>query len=652
MVSSTSSVRAEKCVGIFVLTSLLLIAGCGSQARLFEHDWTKAELDSLPVQRDYPEVGAVVLSNEGTMEVHTQKDLPFSVFEEHKVIRILNDRGKRHANIVIPYSTRSEVREISARTVSPRGAATTLDNATVYDISLYPNFVFYSDQRAKIFTLPAVEDGSIIEYRYQLVIHDPVLWHAWNFQESIPTVRSTFTLVEPSEWKILYRSYGSVKEPEIKTAPQGFKSTYRWEMKHVPALKAELAMPPQEELLTRLALAPIEFKSWNDVARWFHDLWSPRLSAGTEIKELAAGITKGAAGNEEKLRRIFQWVQSQVRYMAVEIGIGGFQPHPAEDVCTNRYGDCKDMTALLCALAREAGIGVYPAFISTWINGKPDTSLPSPLEFDHVIVSAPGIGSGDMWLDATDKGCPFGELPWYDQGLPVLIVQKDGKAELATTPCVTFEHNATEMEWSIRLDTAGNAVVEGRSLCTGAAAAALRNDLIRMAPEDRRSWFEIYLAKQCSGTRLDSFAVAGLPPSGDSLSFIYSFTARKFAERNSRHLILHPWSVAMLDLPDYFRARERTHPLRFQFGERTRARITILLPDNVLPAAAGRDTVHSQFGAAGWQWSYDGPVLTASKEYYFIGDEIEPMLYPAFRQFLDDIRQSDNRELILEMKTH
>lgn len=633
-----------------ICASLLFIAGCGLQQRLFDHDWTAAELDNLPAQQDYPDAGAIVLLNEGKMEVFVQKDLPFSVFEEHKTVRVLNNRGKQYANVVIPYSTGSEVKEVEARTISPQGIVTSLDQTTIYDVSLYPNFVFYSDQRAKIFTLPAVEDGSVIEYHYQIVIHDPTLWHSWNFQESIPTLRSAFTLVEPAEWEILYRSYGSIGKPNIKTAPQGFKSAYQWEIKNIPAMKTELAMPPQRELLTRIALAPIEFKSWNDVARWFDELWSQRLKTEAGVKELAASITKGATSNEEKLKRIFAWVQSRVRYIAVEIGIGGYQPHPVENICTNRYGDCKDMTALLCALARESGIDTYPAFISTWINGKPDTSLPSPLQFDHVIVSAPALGTGGVWLDATDKGCPFGQIPWYDQGLPVLIVRKEGRAELTATPLTPFDNNATEMEWNVRLDTTGSAVIRGRSTYTGSAATDMRNDLIRMAPDNRRKWYEMYLARQCSGIRLDSFAVAGVSPVEDSLVVVYDLTSEMFADRNSRRLIVHPWSIAMLDLPDYFRAAERTHPLRFQFGERTRARLNIRIPDGISAPAAWRDTVSSQFGAAGWQWSFDGSTLMALKEYFFTGNEIEPGRYPAFRQFLDNIRRSDNRELILEMK--
>ncbi len=178
----------------------------------------------------------------------------------------------------------------------------------------------------------------------------------------------------------------------------------------------------------------------------------------------------------------------------------------------------------------------------------------------------------------------------------------------------------------------------------------MRNELLRMAPEYRRRWLEIYLAKQCSGTQLDSFSIAGLLPIEDSLSIVYDFTAQMFAARDSRHLIVQPWSIAMPDLPDYFRATERTHPLRLQFGERTSARLRILLPEGILPTAPGKDTVHSQFGSADWQWSCNGSTLTASKEYFFIGDEIEPKAYPAFRQFMDNIRKSDNRELILDVK--
>lgn len=651
MVKSPARLPAEWIQAVIV-ASLFLIAGCAPQSKLAESGWSKKSPSELPTQEQYPDAGAIVLFHEGKMEVFAHGDLPFSVFEEHKVVRVLNNRGKQYANVIIPYSSRSEVQEIDAQTISPQGAITPLDKSTIFDVTLYPNFIFYSDQRAKIFTMPAVEEGSIIEYRYQVTLHDPTLWHAWNFQDNIPTLQSRFTLIKPSEWDILYRSYGPVGEPEFKKAPQGFKSTHIWEMKNVPALKTESAMPPQRELLTRVALAPIEFKSWNDVSHWLNDLWSPCVHGGPRTKEIAAKVTAGATGDEEKLRRIFNWVQSNVRYIAVEIGIGGYQPHQADDVCTNLYGDCKDMTILLCSLAREAGIDLQPAFLSTWFNGKPDTSLPSPLHFDHVIAHASSIGTKELWLDATDKGCPFKQLPWYDQGLPVLLVHKNSTAELAVIPCIASDSNRTVIEWNVQLDTTGTALINGHTTYEGVSAAEIRNDLIWMDHPHQRKWLETSLAKQSPGIQLDSFFIAGLSPLEDSLVVHYFFRTNMFAQWNSRQLILNPWSIAMLDLSNYFRSPTRTHPLRFQFGERILVNLNIALPVNIMHASVARDSVITQFGSAFWQWSCSRTTVSAEKEYSFYGNEIAPDNYPAFRQFLDNIRRLDTHELILEIKEH
>jgi hypothetical protein len=108
-----------------------------------------------------------------------------------------------------------------------------------------------------------------------------------------------------------------------------------------------------------------------------------------------------------------------VRYIAVEIGIGGYQPHDAEEIVTKRYGDCKDMVTAICALARRADVPVLPVLISTHDNGKPDTTLPSPLQFNHLIAFAPDVREEGVWMDATEKACRFTVLPWYDQATAV-----------------------------------------------------------------------------------------------------------------------------------------------------------------------------------------------------------------------------------------
>jgi hypothetical protein len=625
-----------------------LLTSCAPKPTLEKIDWRETPEGIRATEKNFPDEEAVVLQNEGTMEIFIQRDFPISVFEQHKIMRILNARGRDYANIAIPYTSRSEVTDIEARTIGVNGTSTPLDASTIYDVNLYPNFVFYSDQRAKIFTMPAIEDGSIIEYRYRLILHDPTLWHAWNFQESIPTVKSSFTLLTPAEWNVIYKSYGHVDTPDVKKAPQGFKTTYTWKLEHVPALKPELNMPPQHELLTHISFAPVSCKTWDNVAQWFYSLWKDRLQAGPGINELAKTITTNASSDEEKLRQIFTWVQSHIRYIAVEIGIGGYQPHDAEDVYRNRYGYCKDITALLCTLAEATGIELYPAFISTWPNGKADTSLPSPFHFNHVIGFAPSIGRNGCWLDGTDIGCPFGQLPWYDQNLAVLFMERDGKGQIITSPRAIPDSNKTLIEWTMSIDTSNLTRITGCTSMTGAVAAEARNDFLQLSHSDQQQSLEISLAKQCSGAKLDSFSISGTQPMKDPFTISYSFTAPSFVFLSGKQIHMQPGRIAILSMPDYFRSTRRVHPVRFQFGEKIIVNLRIAIPKGYTLTALYHDSVESSFGKAVWSYSSDGMTLTTTKEYFLIGGEIAPEKYPEFQQFLDEIRKRDLMELSLQ----
>ena len=226
------------------------------------------------------------------------------------------------------------------------------------------------------------------------------------------------------------------------------------------------------------------------------------MKIGEKAKQFVAELTKNAGSDEEKLKLISSWIRDRIRYIAVAIGIGGFRPHSADNIFLNQYGDCKDMTTIMCTMAREVGIPAHPVIVSTWQNGIPDTSLATPFQFNHMIGFFPTIGDSGVWIDATDKGCPFGQIPWYNQGLPVLVVGDAGEAKVVTTPLNLPESNKTRFEWTVYLRGSGAATVKGISRHWGAQGADLRESLIYASKKDQQNWLEIWLAKRCSGQRI------------------------------------------------------------------------------------------------------------------------------------------------------
>lgn len=625
----------------------LALASCGKSSWATKVSWPEVDPDGLPKQEDFPDAGAVIVLDDGKMELVGGGAIATSMFEHHRIIKIFNRRGEKFAYVVIPYAKDITVNGIEARTIGPTGKISILDPENIFDVSISPSFVFFSDQRAKIFTLPAVENGAILEYRYSMTIRGRTYWNSWPFQDEVPTLHSRFTLVKPSEYDLLYRSYHIMIEPRQEKFPPRFRSTDVWEVRNVPPVMTEFGMPPMKDVVSRMALRPLGFRSWDDVARWYNRLSASRMEPGTTVSALARELSAGAAGRREKLRRVYEWVRDRVRYVAVEVGIGGYQPHPAEQVCVNLYGDCKDMTTLLCSLSAEMGIEVHQALISTWQNGRTDTTLPSPFHFNHVIAYAPpSEGDSAVWMDPTEKGCPFGALPWFDQGRAVLAVGPLGAHRIVVTPRRAPEQNRQHLLWTATIDSCGNAIIEGNTRYEGDPAMDIRQELMTSSGEGVRRWLETSLAQRCSGARLDTFSVSGFAPVQDPLVLSYRFRVPSFAMRRDSAFSLQPAMISASELPDHFRSPRRVHPVCFKFGYMVDLELVLSVPQGWEVAPRRPDALASAFGSAAWEVLRKRDTIMARSHFQLSGSDIHPSDYSEFQRFLDSLRERDRREMV------
>ena len=178
----------QKYLSIFTTTFLIInLFSCAHQSQwATKVAWKEFEFSNLPGKEEYPEAGAVIILDEGELEITPAQNMYQTVFYRHRILKVLNTQGQKYANVAIPYSPQSYVDNIQARTISPKGKITVLDKKNIFDINLYPNFIFFSDQRAKLFTMPAVENGAVIEYSYQLRFPTKTLGHSWSFRMRFP----------------------------------------------------------------------------------------------------------------------------------------------------------------------------------------------------------------------------------------------------------------------------------------------------------------------------------------------------------------------------------------------------------------------------------------------------------------------------------
>jgi hypothetical protein len=106
------------------------------------------------------------------------------------------------------------------------------------------------------------------------------------------------------------------------------------------------------------------FANWEHMGRWYQGLTNGRFDSSPEIKQKVNTLTSSDPSQLAKMRALAQFVQRDIRYVAIELGIGGWQPHPATEVFAHRYGDCKDKATLMATMLREIGIDSYHVSIN------------------------------------------------------------------------------------------------------------------------------------------------------------------------------------------------------------------------------------------------------------------------------------------------
>jgi hypothetical protein len=222
--------------------------------------------------------------------------------------------------------------------------------------------------------------------------------------------------------------------------------------------------------------------TWDGVGRWYQELLRPLPRASEAVRQKARELTAGlptSATPREKLAALTAFVRRDVRYVAVEVGVGGFRPAAAQDTLTRRWGDCKDKALLLIDLLKEVGIEAYPVLLRSDERGRVEPDFPSPDGFNHAIAAVPvaalgpaalppdaPVADGFLFLDATQT---VGGLDWLQPGAQdqeVLVVRPEG-SRLVHTP------SRPALETTV-LDIAADVAPEGA--VTGKASLRLTGD--------------------------------------------------------------------------------------------------------------------------------------------------------------------------------
>jgi len=518
---------------------------------------------------------------------------------ERRVYKILRPDGRRYGTVRADFDSETKINFIHGWCIPAQGKDYEVKDKEAIETALFgvQDGELMSDLKSKVLTIPASEPGNIVGYEIEQEVHPYVIQDIWSFQhEEVPAREAHYTLQLPAGWE-----YKAVWVNHPETAPSTASGQWQWVVKDVKAIKPESAMPPREGVAAQMIVSLIppggagnkSFESWADMGRWQSGFIQGRRSASPEIKQRVADLTKGDGTPLAKMRSLARSVQRDVRYVAIQLGIGGWQPHPAADVFTHKYGDCKDKATLLSAMLQEIGVESFYVSINTTRNAvTPET--PAVRWFNHVILAVrlpesvkdpslravldrPKLGRL-LFFDPTDEWTPFGSLRGELQANYGLLVTADG-GELVKLPQLPAELNGVVRTAKLTLTASGTLsgdFVEQRNGDYGTEQRASLKSVSKDA--DRIKFLESLISHSLPTFQITKASLVNLNQTDQPFSYQYSLVAENYAKTAGNLLLIRP-RVVGVNSSDLLETKEpRKYPVEFDGPWKNSDTIEIALP--------------------------------------------------------------------------
>jgi hypothetical protein len=571
-------------------------------------------------------------------------------------IKIFSDEGRKYADIELPFVKGSgNIKNIQARTIHPDG------NILNFDGKVYEKMIVKAKGvkfLAKTFTMPDVEAGSIIEYRYTRILPEGYFYDSqWLLSEELFTKHAKFSLHRTDQYALQWSWPSGL--PEGTQPPVEDHHTVRLETQNVPAFQIEDYMPPQNEMKFRVDFMytrneekdPEKF--WKVEAKALYrsiDLFIDKRKA---MEQAVGQIASPTDTPEQKLQKIYircqklrntsferkKTDQERNREKLKEI-------ENVEDVWKQGYGDGSDITWLFLALSRAAGFEASPVMISTrdrhFFNAK--LMNPNDLNTNVVLVKLDGK---DIYLDPGIAFAPFGLLPWYETGVAGLRVDKEGGTWVTTTMPEPSQ-SGVDRKATLQLDDSGALAGKATITFKGISALARRIDEDQEDDTQRKKFLEDEI-KGYVPVSIDA-ELSNTPEwSSSSMTLVaeYNLKVSEWASAAGRRTLL---AVGLFGGGEkhVFEGANRIYPLYFDFPFSDVDDVTIALPAGSqitnLPQPQHVDLKGCAYNQAAE--SKDGS-LHLSRSLMLNFSLLDPKYYTTLRHFFQAVRSGDEQQVVL-----
>lgn len=437
------------------------------------------------------------------------------------------------------------------------------------------DFIYDGTLRAVLF-VDDVRKGDVLEYSYTIKGFNPIYKNKFSDELATafpsPLYNLYYKIDVPAGRGLTIKNDNETIQPEVRTSATG--TTYQWKKSQVASMHPQDHLPswynPYPEIMVS------EFNSWKEVNDWAIALFPKNVVLQPELKEKIKDIQAANTNDEKRILSSLRFVQDDIRYMGMEMGVHSHKPGDPNKIFRQRFGDCKEKSYLLCTMLQAMGIEADPVLISTSDKKALNNSLPSPQDFDHVTVRVK-LNDSYHWFDPTiayQRG-RINDIsyPDYQCGL---VITDTTTALTAIKPQAAGEQNVHEL-FNVK-DMSGNATLVVTTAYTGSFADDERSAFNNSSNYDMLQQMKKFYAYYFEKIKADSLTYTDNDSTGVFVTKEY-YTIKDFWTNasNAKTVLLSPFVVgSLIKKPD---DQIRTMPYYISYPEKYHEEVVINLPE-------------------------------------------------------------------------
>jgi transglutaminase-like putative cysteine protease len=378
-------------------------------------------------------------------------------------ITILTKNGEAHASMLEYYDKFSSLSNLKAAMYDAKGVKIKTYKASDFkDRSLTSDGTMYDDNRVKSLEFLNATYPFTVEYSYQKEFYGYLNFPSWYplVSYDLAVEKSIYTLQVPEGL-----TFRHLKSPGLKTDSTVVNQNivYKWAVQNLPSIEYEPMSVGIKEITPWLEASPNRFEydntkgnveSWAELGTWLYGLSSKETTLPESTVSLVKTLVANAKTDKEKIGILYKYLQSNTRYVSIQLGIGGFKPMAADRVAVVNYGDCKALSNYMKALLSAVDIKSNLVMLGSDMPSL-NPGYSSFGQANHMVLCVPSA-KDTTWLECTSQYMPAGFLGNSTAGKTVLLITEGG-GKLVQTPEYRPADNFQNRRANVILTAEGNA---------------------------------------------------------------------------------------------------------------------------------------------------------------------------------------------------